>query len=123
LGLFGGNVENNLNYLEMTPRRIHGHEMNDNGLIDVLVPRFKNKFFKKFFIPSSKSPYIRANLDEFGSETWKLIDGQHRVSAIADILNEKFGEKIHPVLDRLTMFLTNLYRNGFISFIEIERDK
>ncbi len=123
MSFFSSKVQKDFNYLEMTPRRIHGYEVNESGMIDVLVPKFKNELLKKIFIPSNKSQYIRANLDEFGSETWKLIDGENKVSIIADTLNDKFGEKIQPVHQRLTMFLTNLYRNGFISFIEIEREK
>jgi hypothetical protein len=85
----------------------------------VLVPKFTNKFAVKYFIPRSKSPFIRANLDEFGSTAWLLMDGKNKVSEISDKLIEKFGETIQPVNARLTLFLTNLYNNQFISFNEL----
>ncbi len=105
----------------MTPVRNYGHETNNGNLIDVLVPKFKSEFFRNFLVPGNRSPYIKANMDEFGSETWLLMDGENKVEFIADKLTEKFGERIQPVLGRLTTFLTNLYKNGFISFKEIER--
>jgi hypothetical protein len=59
-------------------------------------------------------------LDEFGSETWLQLNGKQNVSAIGEKLVLKFGEKIEPVEERLTRFLTNLYLQGFISFNEIK---
>jgi hypothetical protein len=121
LGLFGFKDKEELNYLKMTPQRNYEYEKNENNLIDVLVPKFKNEFLKNLLVPRSRSPYIKANLDEFGSETWLLMDGENKVEFIADKLTEKFGDKIQPVIGRLTTFLTNLYKNDFISFKEIER--
>ena len=110
-----------INYLELTPYRKLSFEETEEGLIDVLVPRFKNEFLKKLLSPRRGTPFIKANLDEIGSVTWKLIDGDSNVTIIAEKLTEHFGEKIHPVYDRLTAFLTQLYNNGFISFNEFER--
>lgn len=121
MGLLGFKDKEELNYLEMTPLRNYQHEKNENNLIDVLVPKFKKEFFRNLLVPRSRSPFIKANLDEFGSETWLLMDGDNKVEIIAEKLNEKFGDRIQPVLGRLTTFLTNLYKNGFISFKEIER--
>ena len=95
-GLFKEKEE--LNYLEMTPLRNYEHELNESKLIDVLVPKFKNEFLRDFLVPRSRSPYIKANLDEFGSETWLLMNGENKVELIADKLNEKF-ETMKKVLE------------------------
>ena len=121
--MFKKNKFKNVNYLDLTPIPNYGHIVKEEGLVDVLVPRFKNKTAEKLFIPKSKSPYINANLDELGSEVWKLLNGENKVHVIAEKLNEIFGEKIQPVHERLTKFLSQLYNNGFISFKEIERNK
>lgn len=105
----------------MTPIAIYSSEFNSEGKIDVLVPRFTDKFFGKILQPRLKSKYIRANLDEFGSAVWQLINGHNSVARIGELLTEKFGERIQPVYDRLTLFLTQLYNAGFISFTELER--
>ncbi|MDQ1266834.1 MAG: hypothetical protein QG635_1987 [Bacteroidota bacterium] len=123
MGFFGKKEKKEYNYLELTPQVNYKHEIRDDGLFDVLVPKFNNKTLEKLLIPSSKSPFIKANLDEFGTAAWRLIDGNNKVKSIADMLLEEFGEKIQPVYDRLTLFLTNLYKNGFIHFIEITERK
>ncbi len=116
-----GNKKEEKNYLEMTPLAVVKHEVNDEGKVNLLIPRFKSDFMIKYFLPKNKSLYIRVNLDEFGSSTWKLIDGETRVDEIGRKLIEIFGEEVHPVNDRLTEFLTTLYSNGFISFNELTK--
>ncbi|HPI21190.1 MAG TPA: PqqD family protein [Candidatus Kapabacteria bacterium] len=111
----------NLNYLELTPIANYTYEKKDSGLINVLVPRFTDKFLGKYLQPRLKNKYIKANLDDIGTATWLLINGNNKVHQIANDLNEQFGEKIHPVNERLTQFLTQLYQAGFITFTEIKK--
>ena len=111
-----------INYLELTPYRNYEHELREpDKLVNVLVPKFTDRFLGKFLQPKLRYKYLKADLDEFGSATWLKIDGNTKVIEIAEYLTEKFGEKIQPVHDRLTTFLTELYKAGFISFKEIER--
>lgn len=109
-----------VNYMELTPVRKLDHSKRNDGLVDVLVPKFKSKFLIKL-LNGKNGAFIRANLDEIGSATWLLIDGKSNVRTISSILLESFGERIEPVNDRLTMFLTQLYQNGFISFNELQK--
>lgn len=117
------NKKTPLNYLTMTPMANFEHIVNEKGLIDVLVPKFTDRVLGKILQPRLRNKYIRANLDEFGSETWLLINGNNKVSEIADKLTEKFGDKIQPVHQRLTIFLTQLYNAGFITFLELKKGK
>lgn len=110
-----------VNYLELTPFRLYEHEIEDNGLVTVLLPKFENKIFKSLFVTRNKSQFIRIKLDEFGSEAWLQVDGEKKVEKIAKCLLEKFGEKIEPVNERLTTFYTQLYMQRFISFNEIKK--
>ena len=118
LKLFKKNKKSDINYLELIPLAKHSHNINDKGLVDILVPRFKNKQMQ-WLLPRHRSPFIRANLDEFGSEAWLNINGNNTVANIGINLTEKFGDRINPVYDRLTLFLTELYKNGFITFKEL----
>lgn len=111
------------NYLELTPIQLKEFEIGEDGLINILIPRFKNKLAVKLFTGNLKSPFIKANLDEFGSETWILIDGQRSVQQVGQKLIEKFGVSIEPVYDRLTQFMTNLHRYNFITFLELKKGK
>jgi hypothetical protein len=119
--MFSKKVKLDLNYLEMTPQRLYEHETRDDGLINVLVPKFHTKFYKKYIMPKMKNPYIRANLDEFGSRAWELADGSTPVREIVALMEERFGERLGPATERITMFLTQLYKAGFISFKELNR--
>lgn len=105
-------------YLQYTPVRCYEYAEQKNGLVDVLVPRFRDKFFGKILQPHLRHKYINANLDEIGSEAWKCCDGETKATEIAKVLSEKFGEKVHPADERLNMFLNQLYKNKFINFKE-----
>lgn len=116
------NAFEGLNYLELTPIRKCEHIEKETGLIDVLVPRFTDKFFGKILQPKMKNKFIKANLDDIGTQTWLLIDGTNQVFQIADSLSEQFGERVEPSHDRLIAFLNQLYRNDFIYFKELKKD-
>ena len=119
---FKKKVKSNLNYLEMTPVPMYSYETAEEGLIKVLVPKFTSQFAKKYVNKWLKYPYIKANLDEFGTSVWLLMNGENKVDYIGNKLTEQFGERIEPVYDRLTLFLTQLYQAGFIKFKETERN-
>lgn len=107
------------NYLDLTPQALLEYEIAPTGLVILHVPRFTSKFWGRFFQTGVGHKPIKLNLDEFGSATWLLIDGQHNVHTIINILEEQFGERIKPADDRVTRFLSSLYRDKFIGFIEI----
>ena len=62
-------------------------------------------------------------MDKFGSMTWLLIDGNKNVYEICEGLREEFGEEIEPVYDRVSLFISKLYKNKFIIFKEISEGK
>lgn len=121
--LLGKKEKKAVNYLELTPVSKYEHENGKDNNINVLVPRFRDFLLGKLIQPRLKNKYIRANLDQFGTATWLFIDGKANVEEIGKKLIEKFGTEIDPVYDRLTIFLTNLYKNGFITFKEIRKGK
>jgi hypothetical protein len=107
------------NYLDLHPLRLHSEEISDGNIVTVIIPKFKNKFIVQYIVPKMKSPDIKLKLDEIGSATWLLLDGKKNVREISSILFEKFGDKIEPVNQRLTKFLTGLYEQRLITFKEI----
>jgi hypothetical protein len=111
------------NYLDLVPVRLHPHEVNDDGRVKLIVPKFRNAFFSKWFIPKGKSPDFRIKLDELGSATWMAIDGQSTVRNICQSLESRFGETIHPAEQRITKFMTLLYDQRYITFREIMDEK
>jgi len=115
-------INSSINYLELTPKRSYDHEVEDSGKVSVLVPKFKNKFLVNYLAPRLKAPFIKAKLDDFGSLTWIEMDGSKNVQSISQSLTDKFGEKVQPVNERLTKFLTQLYQYNFITFNEINSE-
>jgi hypothetical protein len=108
-----------LNYLEVTPIKKCDFTTNEEGVVTIIVPKFKNEKFNKWFLNHRKR-YFRISLDELGSFVWQQIDGQCKVYDICNKATEILGEKIQPVDKRVTKFLTMLYDSRYISFKEIE---
>ena len=84
------------------------YEKDDNDIITILEKQDKGiqRFFRKigFRIPE----YKRMELDEFSSFVFLLIDGRRNVEDIGIILDERFGERIHPIYERLLLFLNHI---------------
>jgi len=116
---FRKKIDTTINYLELTPVRNYDHVIEDSGLISVLVPKFDIKWLDKIMSNIIKSRFFKAKLDEFGTETWLEMDGTKSVQTVSEHLQKKFGDKINPVNERLTKFLSELYKYNFITFKEL----
>lgn len=119
--MFKKKEKKSLNLLELTPQKNKEFIIGDNGKVTILIPRFKKQWAIKLL--RIKEPNFNIHLDDFGSTAWNFIDGKNSFSKIADMLVEKFGEEIQPIDDRLAKFITQLYNNSFISFLEIKKEK
>ena len=98
--------------------KLLGSERTEENLVVLLFPRFKNKYLQRIFVFRNKSPFIKINLDNFGSAFWEECDGKRDVHKIGISLKEKFGDSIEPVYKRLQVFITQLRKNGFIELID-----
>lgn len=105
------------NYLDLTPIRLVTEEIDANHIVTILIPKFTSRFAKNHVVPKLKSPHIRLKLDVLGSASWSAIDGKKKVYDIADELMQKFGEI--EATERLTKFLTVLYGQKLITFVEV----
>lgn len=123
MSIFKKKLTTDINLLDLTPLPNYECEKHDDGLTEILVPRFTDPFFGKWLQPKLKYKYIHAKLDAFGTSAWELINGKNTVQEISEKLVEEHGEAIQPVYERLTKFLTQLYQNGFISFKELKGKK
>jgi len=110
------------NYLDLTPVRIFDHEMRDDGKVNILLPRFKNKIALRMLKPPKKTNVIPIKLDEMGSAIWLMIDGKLRVLEISEKMQTLYPDKMQPPEEtetRITQFLSLLYQQRYISFKEI----
>ena len=103
------------NYLEKIPLAhpdINWSE-DDKGIVTLeientgLFNRIAQKLFKR-----PKISYV--HLDENGSFTWKLMDGEKDILAIGEKVDEHFGEAAHPLYERLAKFFQILESYHFI---------
>jgi hypothetical protein len=101
------------NLLELIPVRCVGHESKEDGTVSLLIPRFKSKFLLNF-LPKKKSPFVKINLDKYGTGFWQTLDDKRNVQEIGNMMAEKFGDAIEPVFERLNIFIFQLRRQGFL---------
>ncbi|NLM13840.1 MAG: PqqD family protein [Epulopiscium sp.] len=102
------------NVLDMIPIRnekIHW-EMKEN---QVILTINRDRAFDRLMHKLFKTPLkTTVELEEFGSFVWQKCDGSHTINDIANHLEEQFGEKARPVLERLVLYMKSLRENNFI---------
>ena len=97
--------ENFLLYIPVKKHKAFEEKNNRVYLIfhhDKLIEKIARKLFKKPAITDIE-------LDELGSEVWRLIDGDKNIL-------QKFGEKCEPVNERLILFIRYLNKRNWINF-------
>jgi hypothetical protein len=103
-----------VNLLTLIPVRRIDWEKTPDGFILLLKPKYKHPFLKKHLMPHIKRKFYRVKLDEIGSFFWENCDGQSPIEEIARKHKDKFGDKVEPLYDRISLFLQSLEKHGFI---------
>jgi hypothetical protein len=84
------------------------YEVDKDNIVTILEKQDHKiqKFFRKlkFRIPE----YKKISLDEYGSWIFLQIDGNKNVKALGESLEIKYGDKIHPLYERLLPFLNHV---------------
>ncbi len=105
------------NYLDRKPKRIESirFTLDDAGMVTLLIDNkgFFNRLAQKFFKKPAVS-YI--HLDELGSFIWPLLDGEKTVFTLGEAVEAQFGEKAHPLYERLVKFFQILESYHFIEW-------
>ena len=115
-----------INSLDLTPVRQMEFEINENGKVDILMPRFKHPVLKRALQPRKKEDHIRIHLDDLGSAIWLQIDGKMNVHELCDQLQSLYPEKLIPSVEteeRVVKFLALLYQERYLTFLEITTEK
>ena len=113
-----------MNYLDKIPEKNKDIKWNkdENGAVTLeienkgVMNRIAQKLFKK-----PKISYI--HLDETGSFVWPIIDGTKDIWAIGKELEEEFGEKAHPLYERLAKYFQILESYGFVTLKDVQGDE
>lgn len=85
-----------------------GYEVSQEGIVTVLIKQDHviQRFFRKLRVNIPE--YRRIALDAFGSYVFLQIDGHRTVQEIGEALEAQFGDKVHPLYERLSLFLTHI---------------
>lgn len=87
------------------------YEVDEEGIVTIMIRqdhKVQNFFRKlKFRIPE----YRKLSLDEYGSWIFLQVDGKKSVKDIGESLEEKYGDKVHPLYERLLLFLNHIDTN------------
>ncbi|WP_324823838.1 PqqD family protein [Sinanaerobacter sp. ZZT-01] len=108
-----------INYLDYIPKRNDDYvwkiNENDKVVVSVTWTGFYHRFAQKVF---KKPESSHIELDEFGSFIWLQIDGKKTIFDISQIAEEKFGEKIYPLIERMIQFFEILKEHKFVTLKE-----
>ena len=105
-----------VNLLDLVPVRTIKWETSEEGHVVLLRPKYRNGFLARILLPRMKNPYFKIKLDEIGSNFWRNCDGSRTVKEIAELQEQRFGEEVNPLYDRISLFLQTLQRSRFIVF-------
>jgi hypothetical protein len=105
--------------LEAVPVRTCGHVIHEQGLVAVVVPKFRRKWLVRWLL-NNRPKTFQVRFDRMGSATWLAIDGKRNVAAICSEVRGEAGQDTGEIEERVAKFLSLLYEQRYISFLEIE---
>lgn len=106
----------NENYLERIPLRVASIKWtkdDEKVTLEIENTGWANRIAQIFF-KRPKVSYV--HLDEMGSFLWPILDGERDITAIGELVKEKFGEAAEPLYPRLAKFFHILESYHFISW-------
>ena len=105
------------NYLDRRPlRAAHLRWSEDNkGLVTLDIDN-KGVFNRIAQLLLKKPKVSHIHLDELGSFVWPLLDGQKTIFDIGKEVDAHFGEKAHPLYERLAKYFQILDSYHFIEW-------
>lgn len=106
------------NLLDMIPKQKRESRMSGDGTVDVFIPRFGDNWFGAILGRLFKNKPIHLHLDDVGTAVWNLCDGRRTVYDIGKSMEEKFGDRIDPVYERLGLFLHQMKKAGIVDWRE-----
>lgn len=107
------------NYLERRPCRMEGlvFTIDEAGIVTLEIENkgIMNRIAQKIF-HKPKISYI--HLDELGSFLWQRFDGTKTLIDLGKEVEEQFGEKAHPLYERLAKYVQILESYHFVTWNE-----
>ncbi|MBE6577214.1 MAG: PqqD family protein [Ruminococcaceae bacterium] len=110
------------NYLEKRPKRAPhlAWSQDEKGLVTLDIEN-KGVFNKIAQVLFKKPKVSHVHLDEMGSFVWPLLDGEKNIIELGKDVDEHFGEKAHPLYERLAKYFQILDSYHFIEWSKEEK--
>lgn len=103
-------------FLKYTPKRIDLEwKINNIGLVEITIPKFKSNFGKSFCHIIKKDNYFIGNMDKIGSIVWQNCNGVNTVKKILEILQKEVPDEKN-IDQRLFLFIQQLHS---LKYLEI----
>lgn len=99
-------------WLQAKPVANVPHEVNGEGRVVLVRPKFMGKSFRWMQRLLSR-PNFRVKLDAQGTQLWLHLDGQRTVAELAELQRLAFGAEAEPAEDRAVSFVRQLVLGGF----------
>ncbi|MDP8255175.1 MAG: PqqD family protein [Candidatus Alcyoniella australis] len=104
------------NFLTLVPLQRPADITGDPGCVVIHAPRFRSKIGQFFGRLLRRSEQLSLKLDERSAYCWKLIDGERNVQQICDQMQQRFGDEVEPVVQRIMQLLQIFERNRLVSY-------
>lgn len=87
------------------------YQVRQDGIVTIMEKQDHKiqRFFRKlrFRIPE----YKKIDMDAYGSYVFLQIDGNRAVKEIGENLDAQYGDQVHPLYERLLLFLNHIQVN------------
>ncbi len=105
------------NYLERKPLRRPDLRWTTDEQGAVTLELENKGFFNRIAQRLFKKPRISyIHLDEMGSFIWPLLNGEEEIAQLGPRVEAHFGQKAHPLYERLAQYIRILESYGFVIF-------
>ena len=102
-------------FLRYRPKRAELEwSTNDDGLIQIQIPKFQSNLGKSFCRVLRKDNTFSANMDKLGSLIWKQCSGEKTVKEILEMVKKEFPKE-ENIDQRLFLFLQQLHNLHYIN--------
>ena len=102
-------------FLKYIPNRTELEwSINDEGLVEIIMPKFNSKLGKSFCRVIKKENSFTANMDKYGSLVWKNCDGKKNVKDILKLMEKEFPNE-ENLDQRLILFLQQMNSLRYIN--------
>ena len=107
-------IPTEIEFLKYTPKRVDLEwKINNIGLVEIKIPKFKSNFGKSFCRVMKKEDYFIGKMDNLGSIVWKNCDGVNTVKNILEILKKEYPDE-NNINQRLYLFIQQLHNLRYI---------